>query len=249
MTDVTFHFDDRVAVVTGAATGIGRAIAQAFSEAGAHVYLMDIDADLGTAAAVDTGTFLHADVTSRTSIDNAISAVVETHGRIDILVNNAGGFGTQNTTETIDVDEWRGLIDVNLTSMFLVCQASIGALRHSSSGRIINVGSLAGQTAGYRTSPAYAAAKAGVHSFTRVLAHELAPDDITVNAIAPSAVLTERITQVRTSAERDATAATIPLGRYQTPAELAAWVMFLASDESGFMTGQTVAVNGGRLMV
>ncbi len=165
-----------------------------------------------------------------------------------MLVNNAGGFGSQSTSETLEPEEWRRLIDLNLTSVFLVCRAAIPLLRAGTDARIVNVGSLAGQTAGYRTSPAYAAAKAGVHSYSRVLAHELAADGITVNAIAPSAVLTERITEVRTPEEREATARSIPLGRYQTPDELASWVVFLSTAEAGFVTGETVAVNGGRFM-
>ncbi|MDH3249840.1 MAG: SDR family oxidoreductase [Acidimicrobiia bacterium] len=248
MNDVNYNFADRVAVITGAATGIGEATAGAFARAGAHVFLLDVDAERGAAAGAGIGTFIEADVTARESLGRAFTEISGTHGRIDVLVNNAGGFGSQATTETIDPDEWRALIDLNLTSVFLVCRSAIPLLRRSAAGRIINIGSLAGQTGGYRTSPAYAAAKAGVHAYTRVLAHELAPDRITVNAIAPSAVLTDRIRAVRDEAERAATATSIPLGRYQTPAELTAWIMFLASEESGFMTGETVAVNGGRFM-
>lgn len=248
MTDVTYNFADQVAVVTGAATGIGEATAKALSRSGANVYLIDIDAARGASVADGVGTFIETDVTSLDSLERAFSEISNIHDSVDVLVNNAGGFGTQATTETIAPSEWRELLDLNLTSVFLACRVAIPLLRRSPAGRIINVGSLAGQTGGYRTSPAYAAAKAGVHSYTRILAHELAADGITVNAIAPSAVLTDRIRQVRDEGERAATAASIPLGRYQTPDELAAWIMFLASDESGFMTGETVAVNGGRFM-
>lgn len=241
-------FTDSVIMVTGAATGIGRATARAFATAGGSVYLVDIDAPTGRTAAEGIGTFIQADVTSEASLESALTEITGSQGRLDVLVNNAGGFGTQSTTETIDPVEWTSLIELNLTSVFLACRAAIPALRRSAHGRIINIGSLAGLTAGYRTSPAYAASKAGVHAYTRVLAHELAPDAITVNAIAPSAVLTERITQVRDADERAATAATIPLGRYQTPDELAAWVLYLASTAAGFMTGQTVSINGGRFM-
>lgn len=249
MPDVSYRMTDRVVVVTGAATGIGKATAAAFGAAGSTVYLLDVDVDGGAEAAAGVGTFIPADVTSEESLAAALGRIGDAAGRLDILVNNAGGFGSQQTTDMLAPDEWRALIELNLTSVFLVSRAAIPLLRRSSAGRIINLGSLAGQTAGYRTSPAYAAAKGGVHAFTRVLAHELAPDGITVNAIAPSAVLTERIVALRDEEERAATARTIPLGRYQSAEELAAWVVFLASDEAGFMTGETLAVNGGRFMV
>lgn len=248
MSDVTFDLESRVTVVTGAATGIGEATARAFSNAGADVYLLDIDSHRGSDVGAEAGTFIHTDVTSAESLERAFEQIAGTHDRVDVLVNNAGGFGTQATTETIELAEWQALIELNLTSVFLTCRTAIPLLRRSHAGRIINIGSLAGQTGGYRTSPAYAAAKAGVHAYTRVLAHELAADGITVNAVAPSAVLTDRITAVRSEEERRATASSIPLGRYQTPDELSTWIVFLASGEAGFMTGETVTVNGGRFM-
>lgn len=247
----SFDFTGSVVAVTGAATGIGRAVAAAFGAAGADVWLADIDEGLGTEAAssLPGGRFHRCDVTSETDVDELLSAIDQRHGTLDVLVNNAGGFWEQRTTEQLSTEEWQRVIDLNLTGVFLVSRRAVPLLRTSAGGgRVINIGSLAGQTAGYTTSPAYAAAKAGVHSLTRVMAHELAAAGITVNALAPSAVMTERIAAVRGPEEREATARSIPLGRYQEPDELAGWVLFLASAGSGFTTGQTVGVNGGRFM-
>ena len=240
----------RIVVVTGAATGIGRATALAFGAAGAFVYLLDIDAGSGSEAAghIEHSQFISCDVTSEQDVTGAVRLIGEQSQRVDVLVNNAGGFPTQRNLEDTSLEEWRQIIDLNLTSVFLITRAAVPLLRRSGAGRIVNLGSLAGQVANYRTAPPYAAAKAGVHALTRVLAWELAPEGITVNALSPSAVMTERIEQLRDEAERQATAASIPLGRYQNPEEIARWVLFLASAEAGFMTGQTVSVNGGRFM-
>jgi len=248
MGDVRYDFSDRVVAVTGAATGIGHATAEQFAKAGASVFLLDVDDGAGGEAVAASGTYLHCDVTSRDDINNAFARIEADHGRLDVLVNNAGGFGVQRTTEELEPHEWQRLLDLNLTSVFLVSRRATSLLRTSANGRIITIGSLAGLVSSYKASPGYAAAKAGVHALTRVLAHELARDGITVNAIAPSAVLTERIRQLRDEAERADTARSIPLGRYQAPEELAAWVLFLSSVEAGFMTGQTISVNGGRHM-
>jgi len=241
---------DRIAIVTGAATGIGRATALAFGEIGAFVHLLDIDSEGGSEAAghIQRSRFISCDVTSEQEVGAALEQIGADSGHVDVLVNNAGGFPTQRSLEETTLEEWRRIVDLNLTSVFLMTRAVLPLLRRSEAGRIINIGSLAGQVANYRTSPPYAAAKAGVHSLTRVLAWELAPEGITVNTLAPSAVMTERIKQLRGEAERQATAASIPLGRYQHPDELARWVLYLASPEAGFMTGQTVSVNGGRFM-
>lgn len=241
----------RVVVVTGAAGGIGRATAMRFGELGDFVYLLDIDAAQGaeTAGLIENARFIHCDVTLAEQVAEAMTSISQESKRIDVLVNNAGGFAKQRDIGDTPVEEWRQILDLNLTSVFLMTQASLPLLRQSEAGRIVNIGSLAGQLTSYRTAPAYAAAKAGVHGLTRVFATELASEGITVNTLAPSAVVTERIEKLRDEAERRATAASIPLGRYQTPEEVASWVVFIASAEAGFVTGQTVSVNGGRFMV
>lgn len=250
MGNVEYRFSDRIVALTGGATGIGRATAEAFGQAGATTYVLDIDENEGRSAAgqIERATFVYCDVTAAESVEEAFSQIEAAHGRVDVVVNNAGGFWVQRATQDLPLEEWQRVMDLNLNAVFLVARRAVALLRQSCAGRIINIGSLAGQVASYRTSPAYAAAKAGVHSLTRVLATELADDGITVNAIAPSVVMTERIAQVRGVEERESTARSVPLGRYQEPSELAAWILFLASDEAGFATGQTFAVNGGRHM-
>jgi NAD(P)-dependent dehydrogenase (short-subunit alcohol dehydrogenase family) len=248
MHNVEFRFPGNVVAVTGAARGIGRAVAEAFARAGADTYLLDVDEEGAVVAARCAGTFLGCDVTDEGSIAAAMDTIDHERSRLDVLVNNAGGFATQRQTERVSTDEWHGVVDLNLTSVFLMSKLALPLLRRSDCGRIVNIGSLAGQLTSYTTAAPYAAAKAGVHALTRVLAAELARDEITVNAVAPSAVLTERIIQLRTEEERESTISTIPLGRYQSPAEVAQWVLFLATAEAGFATGQTIGVNGGRYM-
>lgn len=250
MSNVSWSFSDRIVAITGSAIGMGEGAVAAFAAAGATVYGLDVDTERGRAVAERTGTtFVECDITSSQAVRETFQAIEAEHRRLDVLINNAGGFWEQNTTESLSEDEWDRVIDLNLKAVFLCAQNAIPLLRNSAAGRIITIASLAGQTAMYRSSPPYAAAKAAVLALTRVLAYELAEVGITSNAISPSAVLTDRIKVVRSEDERAKTQATIPLGRYGQVEDLVAWMMFLASEEGGYMTGETINVNGGRFMV
>jgi NAD(P)-dependent dehydrogenase (short-subunit alcohol dehydrogenase family) len=241
-------FADRIVVVTGAASGIGLATSRAFCEAGALVYMVDIASEAEGDVAQDNCRFRRCDVTDEDDVKQLWHQIDQEAGRVDVLVNNAGGFPQALDVESTSLDTWRRTIDLNLTSQFLMSRSALPLLRRSDCGRIINFGSLSGQTVGWQTSPPYVAAKAGVQGLTRVLADELASDGITVNTLAPSAVLTDRISRLRDAADLERTANSIPLKRYQSPDEVATWVLFLSSEAAGFMTGQTVSVNGGRFM-
>ena len=249
MGNIAWDFTGKVVVITGSAIGMGAGAVRAFAAAGAMVYGVDIDSARGAQVAAETGsTFLECDITDRSAVEAAFAEIGNASAHLDVLINNAGGFWEQLTTETTSEGEWDKVIDLNLKGVFLCSQQAIPLLRGSSSGRIITLGSLAGQTTMYRSSPPYAAAKAGVQALSRVLAYELAADGITSNVIAPSAVLTDRILEVRGPEERARTQATIPLGRYGEVDDIVRWMLFLASEESAYMTGQIVTVNGGRFM-
>ncbi|MCY3642345.1 MAG: SDR family NAD(P)-dependent oxidoreductase [Acidimicrobiaceae bacterium] len=249
MSNVAWDFSGRVVAVTGSASGMGADAVRAFAAAGAEVYGLDIDEERGSEVAAGAGArFLRCDVTDAAPVEAAFDRIEQDAGRLDVLINNAGGFWHQHTTETLPTSEWDAVVDLNLKGVFLCTRRAMPLLRRSPAGRIITLSSLAGQTAVYRSSPAYAAAKAGVLALSRVFAYELAPDGVTSNAIAPSAVMTDRIREVRGPDERARTEAAIPLGRYGTTGEIVNWMMFLASDEAAYMTGQTVTVNGGRFM-
>lgn len=250
MSNIAWDFTDRIVAVTGSAVGMGAEAVSMFSRAGATVYGLDIDAAGGASVAAATHTtFVQCDVTDRSEVAAAFDQISSQQGRLDVLINNAGGFWEQMTVEQTSETEWDNVIALNLKGVFLCSQVAIPLLRSSTSGRIITISSLAGQTTMYRSSPPYAAAKAGLLALSRVLAYELAADGITSNVIAPSAVLTDRIRKVRGPEERAATQKTIPLGRYGETEDIVRWMLFLASDESAYMTGQVLTVNGGRFMV
>ncbi|MEK6710145.1 MAG: SDR family NAD(P)-dependent oxidoreductase [Nitrospinota bacterium] len=251
-----FDFAGQVAAVFGGAKGIGRGSAEAFAAAGARVYVVDLDETAGEAAAKgirDKGgkaAFLACDVLESKRVKSAIDQIGSEAGRIDILVNSAGGFWQQLTVEETSEEEWDKVVNLNLRSIFLSCKYAIPYFRKQRYGRIVNIGSMAGVSIsqGVISSPPYSAAKAGVHSLTRVLAAELGKHGVTANAIAPGTTATERVVAVRDAEQMAMIGKNTLVGRIAQVDDMVGWVLFLCAPEGSYFTGQTVAVNGGRFM-
>ena len=238
----------RVAIVTGGGTGIGRASALALAAAGANVVVNyqrsqreaeEVVAAIA-AASLPPAIAVQADVTSRAAVTRMVEQAVERFDRIDVLVNNAG---ISLRARLLEIDDltWRTVIDVNLTATFLCCQAVVPVMQRQGGGRIINISSVAGILA-MPGAPHYAAAKAGVLGLTRSIAQDLAPE-ILVNAIAPGWVETAMNAPDGEYVRRE-TARQTPLGRWGTPEEIAANVVFLATTNN-FMSGQVLVADGG----
>jgi NAD(P)-dependent dehydrogenase (short-subunit alcohol dehydrogenase family) len=245
-----FGLDGKVALVTGARSGIGRALSRTLVEAGAGVALSSRDV-----AALDEVTRelrslgaeplpLALDVTDAGDVERALDAVIGRFGRLDVLVNNAG-VAIRGEALSYAEGDWRAVVDTNLTGTFLVSRAAAARLREGGGGRIVTLSSTFARTA-MAGRAAYAASKAGVEQLTRVLAVEWAEHGITVNAIAPTTVLTEsRAALFSDPAARAARLAHIPLGRFGTPEDLSGALLLLAADAGRFITGQTLLVDGG----
>ena len=242
--------DGRTAVVTGGASGIGRAVAVALAEAGASVAVLDVNAPAAARGAEELRArgrptlAVECDVTSPSSVEAAAGAVQAGLGATHILVNSHGisGFGT---IPTLTEAEWLRMIDVHLHGVFRTCTAFVGDMLAAGWGRIVNVSSVAGLRGGPMLVH-YAAAKAGVIGFTKALAIDLGPKGITVNAIAPGLVDTPMLRASGLSdAVRAATIAQMPIRRLGTPEDIAAACLFLVSDAAGWFTGQVLSPNGG----
>jgi 3-oxoacyl-[acyl-carrier protein] reductase len=241
---------DKVAIVTGAGSGMGIVIAETYAREGAKVGVLDIDEAAARKVAGEIGGAaipIRCDVSKKTDIDAAIAATVRKFGKLDILVNNAGISHVNKPVMDIDEAEFDRVFAVNVKGLFLFSQAAVPQFRKDGGGVIVNIGS----TAGLRPRPglsAYNATKGAVHNLTKTLAVELAPDKIRVCAIAPVATDTPLLPTFLGNAEgqREKFIATVPLGRLALPKDIANVALFLASDEAEFVTGNIVEVDGGR---
>ncbi len=239
--------DQKTALVTGAARGIGLAIASRLAADGIRVAVLDLDGAAADAAAKKVGggaIALAADVTKAADVDAAVRRVVDAWGRLDILVNNAGITGRSFPIWELSDEDWRRVIDVDLTSVFLCCRAAVKVMLGQGSGRIINIASIAGKE-GNATLVPYSAAKAGVIGLTKALAKEVCTRGILVHAIAPAVIGTELLRQMEKSTV-DLLVSKIPMGRVGRPEEVAALAAWLASDDCSFTTGAVHDLSGGR---
>ena len=249
------RFEGRTALITGAAGGIGGATARAFAREGADICLSDVNDTAAVSseiAALGRRVIeIRTDVTNRTEVENMVTAAADSLGRIDILVTVAG-VTSLGIADSIEEAEWDRVIDINLKGTWLCCQAVMGQMRKQKYGRIVTVGALIGKNGGNprpwiskdeqlgSSNAAYGASKAGVHAVTFFLAKELAAEGITVNSISPGPIRTEMTTMARPGLSE-----IIPVGRMGTTDEVADAILFLASETSGFITGETLDINGG----
>ena len=252
------RFTDRIALITAAASGIGAATARIMAAEGAHVVAVDTNAErlqALVAALTDAGGTVRgmvADALDPAAVADVVAEVVADHGGIDILVNGVGGSTViarpAATIDQLTAAEWQKLIDFNLNGTFNFCHEVVPLMKRVRRGKIVNLASIAGRGLSAASSAAYAAAKGGIIALTKKLAGELGPYGITVNAIAPSLTLTERIRphwNQRAPEDRAAEIARTPLRRVAEAADQARVICFLASADADFVSGVTIDVTGG----
>ena len=237
----------RVALVTGGTRGIGEAICMALKDAGYNVVATYAgNEDAAKQFTANTGIAAHKfDVGNYEECQAAVAKIESEVGPVEVLINNAG-ITRDGTMHKMTFEQWNQVIQTNLTSCFNMCHAVLDGMRERGFGRIVNIGSINGQ-AGQYGQVNYAAAKSGIHGFTKALAQESAAKGITVNAIAPGYIATEMVRAVPENV-LEKIVARIPVGRLGEASEIARGVVFLTSDDAGFITGSTLSINGGQHM-
>lgn len=246
------RLQDRVAVIVGAARGIGAGIAERFVKAGARVIIGDVEAQAGPATAERLGgpavaRFVHADVSVPGQAASLVAAALDLFGGLDILVQNAGIY-PWTLIENTSPEEWDRVMAVNLRGTFLAAQAALAPMRARGAGRMIFTSSITGPRVSSPGHGHYSASKAGINGFIRAAALEFAGYGITVNGVEPGNILTEGLTLHRSADFIKMMEASIPLGRLGTPRDIANAVLFLASDEASYITGTTILIDGGQTL-
>ena len=253
MAEQFLSLEGKVAVVTGSARGIGRAIAEVLAQRGANVAITDRNAEMAVTTAQEMTTkygrkipAFSVDVSDSASVKTMIDQVLAEFGRIDILVNNAGTT-RDNLIMRMDEPDWDLVLNINLKGVFNCSKAVVRPMMKQRYGRIVNISSVSG-LAGQAGQANYSASKAGVIGLTKALARELGSRQITVNAVAPGFIPTE-LTKDLPAELKEASLAGIPAGRWGTPEEIAYAVAFLASDQAAYITGHVLSVDGGMVMM
>lgn len=240
---------DRVAIITGGARGIGKKISQAFLEEGAFVYIFDVNEEEGArtvdefqSAYDNKVNFFKVDITDEKGVEQSIKKIIEAKGRIDILVNNAG-ITRDNLILRMSLKDWKKVIDINLTGAFICSKHTVKYMVKNRSGKIINISSIVG-IHGNAGQSNYSSAKAGIIGLTKTLARELAGRNILVNAIAPGYIETE-MTEKLSDKIKEKLMEQIPAGRLGSVDDVAKTALFLASDDSNYITGTVINLDGG----
>jgi len=239
---------DRVAIVTGAGRGLGRAIAEALGAEGVKLALLDLDEDglqdaAGAIGSPEQVITLRVDVSQENDVHDAVERVLRAYDRIDILVNNAG-IASSTPIPDVSVAEWDRVLAVNLRSMLMLSQAVFPVMKRQGGGVILNMASMAGKVGGLKVGPAYSVSKAGIICLTLSLARTGAPHGIRANALAPAFIESAMMPPEK----KNEYIPLIPLGRMGTAADVASAVLYLVSDRAGFVTGEVLDINGGALM-
>jgi 3-oxoacyl-[acyl-carrier protein] reductase len=244
---MTGRLTDRVALVLGAARGIGKGIARRFAEEGARLVLGDTDPECAVTAGEIGAAFVPTDVSRLADVEAAVARTVERHGRIDIIAQNAGIYPWQLIEHT-SPEDWDRVLGVNLRGAFNAARAALPPMRERGYGRMLFTSSITGPRVTNPGHGHYAASKAGINGFIRAAALEFSGYGITVNGVEPGNIMTEAIQEHRGAEYIASMEAAIPLGRLGTPRDVANAFLYLASDEAAYVTGTTIVVDGGQLI-